>query len=140
MVALEFLDGLVGHLDPRAIAADGKAQKLRKFLGLPTALFLAFTVSRSESLRKRVTFCMSHSRGAKQAFSSVRLWDFHAPDWLGTVAARHQLRADAGPVRFQVGTELIDGHAVNARCAFVALDPLQGPFEVLFGVVSEFGK
>ncbi len=73
-----------------------------------------------------------YRRYAKQAFSSVWLWDFHAPDWLGTVAARHQLRADAGPMRFEVGTEFINGHAVNARCAFVALDPLQGPFEVLF--------
>ncbi len=29
-------------------------------------------------------------------------------------------------MRFEVSTEFINGHAVNARCAFVALDPLQG--------------
>jgi hypothetical protein len=35
-------------------------------------------------------------------------------------------------MHFEVGAELVDSHAVNTRRAFVALDPLQGPFEVLF--------
>lgn len=53
-------------------------------------------------------------------------------DRLGLVGAVHQLRADAGPMRFEVSAKFVDGHAVYARRAFVALDPLQGPFEVLF--------
>ncbi len=36
------------------------------------------------------------------------------------------------PVRFEVGPQFIDSHAVNARCAFVASDLCQGPFEVLY--------
>ena len=72
-----------------------------------------------------------HGGDAKESLSSVWLWDFYAPYWLGAVTACHQLGADGGPVRFQVGTKFINGHAVNARCPFVALDPLQGPFEVL---------
>ena len=73
-----------------------------------------------------------HSGDAQESLSSVWLWDFYAPHWLGAVTACCQLCADGGPVRFQVGAEFIDGHAVNARRAFVALDPFQGPFEVLF--------
>jgi hypothetical protein len=34
-------------------------------------------------------------------------------------------------MRLKVGAEFVDGHAVNARCAFVAPDLCQGPFEVL---------
>ena len=73
-----------------------------------------------------------HRGNAKESGATVWLWDFHAPDWLGTVAAFNQLRADGGPIRFEVGAEFIDGHAVNARRAFVALDSLQGSSEVLF--------
>jgi hypothetical protein len=74
-----------------------------------------------------------HHRGdSEEAFSSVWLGDFYAPYWLGLVSAVLQLGAYGGPVRFEVGTEFVDGHAVYARRTFVALDPLQGPFEVLF--------
>jgi hypothetical protein len=73
-----------------------------------------------------------HGGDAQQALSSVWLGDFHALDRLGLVSAGHQLRADAGPMRFEVATEFVNGHAVNTRRTFVALDPLQGPFEVLF--------
>ena len=38
-------------------------------------------------------------------------------DWLGLVRALHQLRADVRPMRFEVAPELIDSHAMDARCA-----------------------
>ena len=72
-----------------------------------------------------------HGGDAKESLSSDWLWDFYTPYRLGAVIARHQLCADGGPVRFQVGAEFIDGHAVDARRAFVASDLCQGPFEVL---------
>ena len=46
-----------------------------------------------------------HGGDAQKSFSSVWLWDFYTPDWLGAVAALDQLRADARPVRSQVGTD-----------------------------------
>ena len=35
-------------------------------------------------------------------------------------------------MRLKVGTKFIDAHAVYARRTFVAFDPFQGTFEVLF--------
>ncbi len=77
-------------------------------------------------MNRSTTVGMPRSR-----LSSVWLWDLYTPDWLGAVAAFDQLRADGRPVRFQVRTEFIDSHAVDARCAFVAFDLRQGPVEVL---------
>lgn len=73
-----------------------------------------------------------HRRDAKESGATVWLWDFYAPYRLGAVAARHQLCADGGPVRFEVGSEFINSHAIDARCALVAPDLCQGPLEVLF--------
>ena len=73
-----------------------------------------------------------HRGNAKESGTTVRLWDFYAPYRFGAVSALHQLCADSGPVRFEVGTEFIHSHAIDARCAFVALDLCQGPFEILF--------
>ena len=72
-----------------------------------------------------------HRGYAKESFAAVWLGNFHALDWLGLIRPRYQLLADVGPVRFEVDTEFIDSHAVDSRCSFVALDPFQGPFEVL---------
>ena len=97
-------------------------------VGVEVAVPLALDDLRQRLLDESVRY----RRDAKESFSAVWLWDFHALDWFGPVSARHQLRADAGPIRFQMDAEFIDAHAVNARRAFVALDPLQGPFEILF--------
>ena len=69
---------------------------------------------------------------AEESGATVWLWDFYTPYRLGAVIARHQLCADGAPVRFEVAPEFIDGHAVDARRSFVALDLCQGPFEVLY--------
>ena len=73
-----------------------------------------------------------HRGNAKESGATVWLWDFYAPYRLGAVVARYQLCADGGPVGLEVSTEFIDSHAVNTRCALVALDLCQGPFEILF--------
>ena len=75
---------------------------------------------------------VGHRGNAKESGATVWLRDFYAPYRLGTITARYQLCADGGPMRFEVGTEFIDSHAVDARCAFVAPDLCQGTFEVLF--------
>lgn len=72
-----------------------------------------------------------HCRYAKESFPAVRLGNFHAFDWLGLIRPRYQLLADVGPVRFEVGPKFFDRHAVDSRRSLVALDPFQGPFEVL---------
>ena len=73
---------------------------------------------------------VTNGRGDDAGRNDVWLGNFHALDWLGMIRARYQLRADVGPVRFEVATEFTDSHAVDSRCSFVALDPFQDPFEV----------
>ena len=107
-----------------SIASWPKAIAVSVEVGVPLAL---------DDLRQRLLDeSVRHCRDAEQALSSVWLGDFYALDWFGLVSACHQLRADAGPVRFEVGAEFIDAHAINARCTFIANDPRQGCFEVLF--------
>lgn len=73
---------------------------------------------------------IEHRRDAERALRPVRLRYFHAPDRLRAVRPRHQLRANLRPVLFQVLRQFIDRHAVDARCALVTSDLLQGTLQV----------
>jgi hypothetical protein len=66
------------------------------------------------------------------------LGDVHALDRLRAVTPRFQLRADVQPVVFEVFRQFIDGHAVDARRAFVPAHLLQGALQV--GPVQHLGQ
>ena len=105
------------------IAPRPEAVAVRMKVGVPLAL--------DDLSQRLLDKSVRHRRYAQESFSSVWLGDFYAPHGRWSVRPRYQLHAHAGPVRFEVSTEFIYGHAVHTRCAFVAPDLRQGPFEIL---------
>jgi hypothetical protein len=68
---------------------------------------------------------MKRSSTAERASAARRLRYLDPPHRLRLVDAFKQLSPDRGPVLLQVGGQLVDAHAVNTRCSFVAPDLLQ---------------
>jgi len=62
---------------------------------------------------------------------ALRLGDFDPLDRLRLVGSLEQSGPDAGPVLTQVGLGVVDGHAIHARTALVALNAFPRSFEVL---------
>jgi len=63
---------------------------------------------------------VEHRRDAKRPSAARRLRYLHPPHRLRFVGAFKQLFPDRGPVFLQVMRQVIDTHAVNARCTLVA--------------------
>ena len=59
---------------------------------------------------------------AQIAFASIRFGDFHTQDGFGAVGAFCKLLAYLGPVLFKKSGKVINGHTINARCSFIALN------------------
>ena len=73
---------------------------------------------------------VQHRGNAQQAFSPVRLRDFHAPHRLRAIAACNQPCTDFRPVMSEVGWQFINTHTVDARCALVLAYLLEGTLQV----------
>lgn len=56
-----------------------------------------------------------------------------SPHRLRLVGALEELGLDLGPVVLQVGGQIVDGHAVDTRCAFVASDLGQRLLQIVPG-------
>src|SRR3954454_24438682 len=68
---------------------------------------------------------------AELSDAALRLGDFDPLDRLRLVGSLEQVDPDAWPVLTQVGLGVVDGHAIHARTAFVALNAFPRSFEVL---------
>src|SRR5262249_54564654 len=74
---------------------------------------------------------VEHRRDTKRSCAARCLRYLDAPYRLRLVSAFEQLGPDRGPALLQVGRQLIDGHAVNARRTLVALHLRQRFLQVL---------
>src|SRR3954467_11157332 len=63
---------------------------------------------------------IEHRRNAERTRTARRFRDLNAPHRLRLVGALEELVPDLGPVVFQVGGQILDGHAIKARRALVA--------------------
>src|SRR5215212_1707557 len=63
---------------------------------------------------------IEHRRDAERTRAARRFRDLNAPYRLRPVGALEKLVPDLGPVVFQVGGQILDGHAIDTRRALVA--------------------
>lgn len=68
-----------------------------------------------------------------QPFAAVVLGNFHPADSLRTVTPGFELPAAVFPVRSQVGGKVVDGDAVDARCASVGFHAFPCTAQVVAG-------